>query len=90
MPTQRPLALAAALAAVIATCPSTSVFAAPRHNADTVVGDPLPEIERLREQRQWLPALARIEAAQAARPGDDRLYRLQVLTLADLGGAERV
>ncbi|MET4730441.1 biofilm PGA synthesis protein PgaA [Lysobacter enzymogenes] len=89
MPTQRPLALAAALAAVIATCPSTSVFAAPRHNADTVAGDPLPEIERLREQRQWLPALARIEAAQAARPGDDRLYRLQVLTLADLGGAER-
>lgn len=49
----------------------------------------MPEIERLRAQRQWLPALARIEAAQAARPGDERLYRLQVLTLADLGGAER-
>ncbi|MGO4779430.1 poly-beta-1,6 N-acetyl-D-glucosamine export porin PgaA, partial [Lysobacter sp. 2RAB21] len=33
--------------------------------------------------------MARIESAQAARPGDDRLYRLQVLTLADLGGADR-
>lgn len=89
MPIQRPIALAAALAAVIATCPSTSVYAAMRHNSQPSSDDPIPEIERLRAQRQWLPALGRIEAAQAARPGDDRLYRLQVLTLADLGGAER-
>lgn len=49
----------------------------------------MPEIERLRADRQWLAALSRIESAQAATPGDDRLYRLQVLTLADLGSAHR-
>lgn len=49
----------------------------------------MPDIERLRADRQWLAALARIESAQASSPGDDRLYRLQVLTLADLGSAHR-
>ncbi|MEH6415890.1 poly-beta-1,6 N-acetyl-D-glucosamine export porin PgaA [Pseudomonas sp. CGJS7] len=86
MPIQHRLALSIALATATSTCLSASVFAAPRQESPA---DPLPEIERLRSDRQWLAALARIESAQAARPGDDRLYRLQVLTLADLGGADR-
>lgn len=86
MPIQHRFALSIALVTAIATCPATSVFALQRHDS---VADPLPEIERLRAERQWLAALARIESAQAAHPDDDRLYRLQVLTLADLGGADR-
>ncbi|MGH8082121.1 MAG: poly-beta-1,6 N-acetyl-D-glucosamine export porin PgaA [Lysobacter sp.] len=86
MPIQHRLALSIALATATAICPLTSVFAVERQQSSA---DPLPEIERLRSDRQWLAALARIESAQAARPGDDRLYRLQALTLADLGGAER-
>jgi biofilm PGA synthesis protein PgaA len=86
MPIQHRLALSIALAIATATCPFASVAASPSQSA---AADPLPEIERLRADRQWLAALSRIESAQAARPGDDRLYRLQVLTLADLGGADR-
>src|SRR5690349_1887881 len=86
MPIQHRLALSIALATAAATCPVTSAFAVTRHET---ASDPLPEIERLRSQRQWLAALAHIERAQIQRPDDERLYRLQVLTLADLGGAER-
>ncbi|KWS02349.1 Biofilm PGA outer membrane secretin PgaA [Lysobacter capsici AZ78] len=86
MPIQHRLALSIALATAAATCPVTSAFAVPRHES---APDPLPEIERLRSDRQWLAALAHIERAQTQRPDDEQLYRLQVLTLADLGGAER-
>lgn len=87
MPIQHRLALSVALAlATVAICPFKSVIAAQRQPTSP---DPLPEIERLRADRQWLDALARIESAQTARPDDERLYRLQVLTLADLGGADR-
>jgi len=46
-------------------------------------------IERLRDSRDWFGALALIEQARAARPGDDGLYRLRVLTLADIGASHR-
>ena len=86
MPIRHRLALSIALVTAAATCPSTSVFAETRQAS---VADALPEIERLRSERQWLAALAQIERAQVQHADDPNLYRLQVLTLADLGGAER-
>ncbi len=85
MPIQHRLALAIALACATATCPIASLNASPRHSPT----ENLADIERLRADRQWLAALARIERARTQAPNDDRLYRLQALTLADLGGAER-
>lgn len=42
----------------------------------------------LRGDRRWLDALAVYERLQAAAPGDDEVYRLRTLTLADLGSAD--
>lgn len=49
----------------------------------------LAEAARLREQRQWLAALAIYERLHNDHPDDDAIYRLRVLTLADMGGADR-
>ncbi len=40
-----------------------------------------------RDKGQWLQALAEIQQLQRAYPDDVALYRLQVLTLADIGNA---
>lgn len=42
----------------------------------------------LRDDRRWLEALAVYERLQASAPGDDEVYRLRTLTLADLGSAD--
>lgn len=79
-------ALAFTLVSASSICPFSSVSATESQPKPL---NPLPEIERLRADRQWLAALAQIEAGLAVRPGDEALYRLQVLTLADLGNAYR-
>ncbi|RDZ28074.1 poly-beta-1,6 N-acetyl-D-glucosamine export porin PgaA [Lysobacter silvisoli] len=63
-----------------------SVAAAEGHPAPAT---DYPRIEQLRTQRDWLGALAAIEQQLAAHPQDDRLYRLRVLTLADIGSRDR-
>lgn len=49
----------------------------------------LAQANRLRENRDWLGALALYERLHAADPSDDQAYRLRVMTLADLGSAWR-
>ncbi|MEL1264743.1 poly-beta-1,6 N-acetyl-D-glucosamine export porin PgaA [Pseudoxanthomonas putridarboris] len=49
----------------------------------------LDQAARLRDDRQWLAALAIYERLLAHRPADDDAYRLRTLTLADLGAADR-
>lgn len=49
----------------------------------------LDEAARLRDQRQWLAALAIYERRLADHPDDAHAYRMRALTLADLGSAER-
>ncbi|WP_081420343.1 poly-beta-1,6 N-acetyl-D-glucosamine export porin PgaA [Pseudoxanthomonas sp. Root630] len=49
----------------------------------------LEEAAHLRDQRQWLAALAIYERLLAAHPDDEDAYRMRALTLADLGNAER-
>lgn len=44
------------------------------------------DVVQLRAQRDWIGALARLQQAHPASPAEaDRLYRLQVLTVSDLG-----
>ncbi|AWV07608.1 poly-beta-1,6 N-acetyl-D-glucosamine export porin PgaA [Marilutibacter maris] len=50
---------------------------------------PLTEIQQLRDQGRWLDALSAIGRAQDDRPDDPALYRLQTLTLLDLGSSYR-
>lgn len=73
------------LPAAIATALLLSAKAAPALAADKGVRE---RIEYHRAQREWLPALSLIESQWRQTPGDD-LYRLRVLTLADVGAAER-
>lgn len=47
----------------------------------------LEQAARLRDDRRWLPALAIYERLQAQRPDDSEVYRLRVLTLAEVGNS---
>ncbi len=83
MHNHRPLALCVSLACATLCLTSTSAHAAP------TPADPLVEIGQYRDHAQWLDALAAIERAQLRAPQDELLYKLQVLTLADIGNAYR-
>ena len=78
----RPLALCVGLAC------ATLAFSAPAAAA-TARDNALAEIGQFRDHAQWLDALAAIERARVQSPDDALLYRLQVLTLADIGNAHR-
>ncbi|HJR73906.1 MAG TPA: poly-beta-1,6 N-acetyl-D-glucosamine export porin PgaA [Luteimonas sp.] len=88
MPIARPapLALALLLASASYSCPSTAGTDASRQSGPQAS---LAEIRRLRDERQWLPALALIEKEAAAHPDDATLYVLRVHTLSELGARER-
>lgn len=79
----RPLALCVGLAC------ATLAFSAPAAAAATARDNALAEIGQFRDHAQWLDALAAIERARVQSPDDELLYRLQVLTLADIGNAHR-
>ncbi|OEY99096.1 MULTISPECIES: poly-beta-1,6 N-acetyl-D-glucosamine export porin PgaA [Stenotrophomonas] len=79
----RPLALCVGLACATLCLTVPAAFAA------TSRADHLAEISTYRDQARWLDALAAIERAQVDVPSDDLLYRLQVLTLSDIGNAHR-
>ncbi|WP_082575734.1 poly-beta-1,6 N-acetyl-D-glucosamine export porin PgaA [Lysobacter sp. Root667] len=81
-----PLSLSLALALAGGTFPVASVAAAASQAAAAI---PYPRIEQLRADRDWLGALSLIEQHLAAQPADARLYRLRVLTLADIGARDR-
>ena len=79
----RPLALGVGLAcAALAFSATAASSAEPR-------ADALAEIGQFRDHAQWLDALAAIERARVQSPDDTLLYRLQVLTLSDIGNAYR-
>lgn len=77
---QRLLALCVGLA-----CATFSLSPAPAQAS--VSQDALADISRHRDNAQWLDALAAIMRARQAAPEDALLYRLQVLTLSDIGNA---
>lgn len=78
-----PHALAIGLACVLYTA------CAPAGAVDAGRDAAVARIGQFRDQAQWLDALAAIQDLQARYPGDDFLYRLQVLTLSDIGNAYR-
>ncbi|KAF1015750.1 MAG: Poly-beta-1,6-N-acetyl-D-glucosamine export protein [Stenotrophomonas maltophilia] len=82
----RPLALGVSLACC-------SALAGPVAAAGAASGitraDRLAEIGQYRDQARWVDALAAIERAQLIEPDDALLYKLQVLTLGDIGNASR-
>lgn len=88
MPIPRPAPLALALLLVLTSysCPSAAGTDATRQSG---AQDSLAEIRRLRDERQWLPALALIEKEAAARPDDATWYVLRVHTLSELGARDR-
>lgn len=68
--------------------------ATPLSNAGAPAGTTVPGLEasldqagRLRDAGRWLEALAIFERLQAEHPDDEGLYRLRVLTLADVGNS---
>ncbi|HAL21918.1 MAG TPA: poly-beta-1,6 N-acetyl-D-glucosamine export porin PgaA, partial [Stenotrophomonas sp.] len=67
---------------------ASGVHAAPTPTQATRA-DRLAEIGHYRDQAHWVDALAAIERAQQVEPNDDLLYKLQVLTLGDIGNAHR-
>lgn len=73
--------LAAALALALGMMPGISVAESPE---TTII-----EIERLRGEHRWLDALSMISRARADAPHAPALYRLQVLTLLDLGSSHQ-
>lgn len=79
----RPLTLCVGLAC------ATLCLSVPASFAATSRADHLAEISSYRDQARWLDALAAIERARVDAPNDDLLYRLQVLTLSDIGNAHR-
>jgi len=79
----RPLALSVGLAC------AALAFSAPAPAAADPRADALAEIGHYRDQAHWLDALAVIERARVQSPDDELLYRLQVLTLSDIGNAHR-
>ncbi len=78
----RPLALCVGLACATLCLTSTGARAA-------ATADQLGQISQFRDHAQWLDALAAIERAQLQSPNDELLYKLQVLTLSDIGNAHR-
>ncbi len=68
---------------------ATLSLSSPNVHAAEVPPESLADISRHRDQAHWLDALAAIERAQLQAPHDDLLYRLQVLTLSDIGNAHR-
>lgn len=68
---------------------ATLSLSSPNVHAAGATPESLAEISRHRDQAHWLDALAAIERAQLQAPHDDLLYRLQVLTLSDIGNAHR-
>lgn len=85
-PRPAPLALALFLAASPSICPAAAVTDVTRQSGPDRA---LAEIQRLRDQRQWLPALALIERTAAAHPNSDALYVLRVHTLSEIGARDR-
>ena len=85
MPLPRPLALCAGLACAGLAFPYVAAAAADEGGR----ADVLAEIGGYRDQARWVDALAAIERAQQHAPDDPLLYRLQVLTLGDIGSANR-
>jgi biofilm PGA synthesis protein PgaA len=81
MTAHRPLALCAGLACV--------ALASWSHATTPPADTTLAEIGRYRDEGLWIEALAAIERAQARTPDDPLLYKLQVLTLSDIGNAHR-
>jgi biofilm PGA synthesis protein PgaA len=79
----RPLARCVGLACLVLATGAHAALA-PSSRAEQMA-----EISRHRDQAHWLDALAAIERAQQSSPGDDLLYKLQVLTLGDIGNASR-
>lgn len=86
MPSLHRLTLSLALILASGTLHATSVAAAEGQSAAAI---PYAQIEQLRADRDWLAALSLIERHLAAHPADARLYRLRVLTLADIGARDR-
>lgn len=68
----------------VGAIPETSASGTSGQNVAHVI-----QIERERDRRDWSAALALIEQDLATHPGDNALYRLRVLTLADLGANHR-
>lgn len=83
------LALPLALACVTGFSLPFHSLAAPAGPAHGAREASLGEAARLRDQRQWLAALAIYERLLSNASDDDEAYRLRALTLADLGSAER-
>ncbi|WP_082611084.1 poly-beta-1,6 N-acetyl-D-glucosamine export porin PgaA [Lysobacter sp. Root916] len=86
MPSLHRLTLSLALVLAGGTLHITSVAAAEGQSAAEI---PYAQIERLRADRDWLAALSLIERHLAVHPADADLYRLRVLTLADIGARDR-
>lgn len=86
LPRPAPLALALFLAVSSFACPLAAGNDAVRHSD---LNQALVEIRQLRDQRQWLPALALIERTAVAHPNDDALYVLRVHTLTEIGARDR-
>jgi len=81
----RPLALCVGLA-----CAALAFGAhAASPPASTSRADRMAEIGHYRDQARWVDALAAIERSQLQEPNDPLLYKLQVLTLGDIGNADR-
>lgn len=81
-----PLALALLMACAVSACPAAAATD-PALQSD--LGKSLVEIRALRDQQQWLPALALIEQAAAAHHDDGALYVLRVHTLSEIGARHR-
>ncbi len=79
----KPLTLTAALAGALFGVSGNGMA------SDQGREDALTRIGQHRDQGHWLDALAEIERLQQRYPQDDFLYRLQVLTLSDIGNAGR-
>ncbi|WP_082607328.1 poly-beta-1,6 N-acetyl-D-glucosamine export porin PgaA [Lysobacter sp. Root983] len=86
MPSLHRLTLSLALVLAGGTLHITSVAAAEGQSAAEI---PYAQIERLRADRDWLAALSLIERHLAVHRADADLYRLRVLTLADIGARDR-
>ncbi|WP_255470548.1 poly-beta-1,6 N-acetyl-D-glucosamine export porin PgaA [Pseudoxanthomonas sp. 3HH-4] len=83
-----PLPLALACATGLSLHP-LALQAAPAETRTVSRQAQMDDATRLRDQRQWLAALAIYERLLSAAPSDEEAYRLRTLTLADLGNAER-
>jgi len=81
----RPLALCVGLAC--AALAFGAHAASPPASASRA--DRMAEIGHYRDQARWVDALAAIERSQLQEPNDPLLYKLQVLTLGDIGNADR-